>query len=80
MISAFLLLRGIVRLAFVFTLKLPHKLSTALAGLVSIVLGILVFMGWPTSAAWFLSLCLSLEITFRGWAGISFALWVKNKV
>ena len=79
MISAFLLLRGVVRLVFVFTLKLPHKLSTSLAGLVSIVLGILVFMGWPTSAAWFLSFCLSLEIAFRGWAGISFALWVKGK-
>lgn len=79
MISAFLILRGVVRLAFVFTLKLPHKLSTSLAGLVSISLGILVFLGWPTPSAWFLSFCLSLEIAFRGWAGISFALWMKRK-
>lgn len=79
MVSMFLLVRGIVRLVFVYTLTLPHKFSTSLGGLASISLGILVFVGWPTSAAWFTAFSLSMEIAFRGWAGISFALWVKGK-
>ncbi len=38
MISAFLIVRGIVRIVFVFTLKLPHKVSTAMGGGLSIIL------------------------------------------
>ncbi len=79
MISAFLIVRGIVRIIFVFSLKLPNKVSTAIGGLVSVILGILVFQEWPTAEGWFVSLCLSIEIAFRGWAGISFALWVKKQ-
>ena len=82
MIAAFLIVRGMVRIGFVYALKLPHKFSTTLGGLVSILLGILVFQQWPTEEGWFVSLSLNIEIAFRGWAGISFALWVKkqNKV
>jgi uncharacterized membrane protein HdeD (DUF308 family) len=79
MISAFLIVRGLVRIIFVFSLKLPHKISTAIGGLVSVILGVLVFQEWPTAEGWFVSLCLSVEIAFRGWAGISFALWVKKQ-
>jgi len=79
MISAFLLVRGIVRVIFVFTLKLPHKVSTAMGGGLSIILGTLVFQEWPTAESWFVSMCLNIEIAFRGWAGISYALWVKKQ-
>lgn len=79
MISAFLIVRGLVRIIFVFSLKLPNKISTAMGGLISVILGILVFLEWPTAAAWFVSFCLGVEIAFRGWAGISFALWVRKQ-
>ena len=79
MIAAFLLIKGIIRIAFVNKLKLPHKFSTVIGGMVSLFLGTLVFMRWPTAEGWFLSLCLNIEIAFRGWAVISFALWVKKQ-
>jgi uncharacterized membrane protein HdeD (DUF308 family) len=78
MIAAFLMVRGIVRFVMAYALQLPHKVATAIGGLVSIVLGVCVFQGWPTDKGWFMSLCLNIEIAFRGWAGVSFALWVKN--
>lgn len=81
MIAAFLIVRGIVRFTFVFALKLPHKISTAIGGIIAVILGILVFQQWPTEEGWFVSFCLNTEIAFRGWAVISFALWVrKNKI
>jgi uncharacterized membrane protein HdeD (DUF308 family) len=79
MIATFLLVRGMVRIGFVYSLKLPHKYSTALGGIVSIILGILLFQQWPTDEGWFVSLCLNIEISFRGWAGISFALWLRSQ-
>lgn len=79
MIAEFLIVRGIVRISLVYALKLPHKLSTIIGGAVSLILGILIFMEWPTTEGWFISLCLNIEIAFRGWAIISFALWVKKQ-
>ena len=79
MIAAFLMVRGIVRIILAYAFKLPHKLSTSLGGGISIILGILVFQEWPITEGWFVSLCLNVEIACRGWAGISFALWVRKQ-
>ncbi len=79
MIAAFLIVRGLVRIALVHAMHLPHKISTSLFGLISVILGILISIEWPTDAGWFLSLSLNIEIAFRGWAMIMFSLWLKNK-
>jgi len=79
MIAAFLITRGAVRIALVQALKLPHIVSTSLCGIVSIVSGVLICFEWPANEGWFLSLCLNLEIAFRGWAIIMFGLWVKKR-
>lgn len=78
MIAAYLIVRGIVRIVLVYALHLPNALSTAFGGLVSVVLGIMVFVEWPSTASWFLALCLNVEISFRGWAICMFALWVRQ--
>jgi uncharacterized membrane protein HdeD (DUF308 family) len=80
MIAAFLIVRGLVRIALVQALHLPHNISTSLCGLVSVILGILICFEWPTNEGWFLSLSLNIEIAFRGWAMITFSLWLKKKL
>jgi len=77
MIAAFLIVRGIVRIVLTLTLHLPQIIPTTICGVVSVLTGILVFLQWPTSASWFSAFCLSLEIAFRGWAMMMFALWVR---
>jgi len=79
MIAAFLIVRGIVRITLVYALRLPHPLSTSLGGLASIIMGLLVWKEWPTGEGWFLSLCLNVEIAVRGWAMMTFALWVRSQ-
>ena len=79
MIAAFLIVRGLVRIALVRALHLPHSLSTSLCGTVSIILGFLICFEWPTNESWFLALTLNIEIAFRGWAIIMFALWLRKK-
>ncbi len=78
MIAAFLIVRGIVRITLVYRLRLPHTVSTSIGSLVSIMMGILIWMEWPSAEGWFLSLCLNLEIAVRGWAIMTFALWVRT--
>jgi len=50
-----------------------------MAGVVSILLVFLIFQEWPTPDGGFISLCLNIEIAFRGWTGITFAIWVRKQ-
>ncbi|MBM4206544.1 MAG: hypothetical protein FJ190_00565 [Gammaproteobacteria bacterium] len=79
LIAGFLLIRGITRLAMAYTLDYRNIILTLLSGLVPISLGAMVYLGWPSSDGWFLSLCLSLEIATRGFAMMVFGLWIKNR-
>lgn len=79
MIATFLIVRGIVRLTLVHALRLPHTVVTSIGSLVSIIMGFLVWMEWPSAEGWFISLCLNVEIAIRGWALMTFALWVRSQ-
>jgi uncharacterized membrane protein HdeD (DUF308 family) len=79
LIAGFLLIRGITRLAMAYSLGYRQIFLTLLSGLVPISLGAMVYLGWPNSDGWFLSLCLSLEIVTRGFAMMVFGLWVKDR-
>jgi uncharacterized membrane protein HdeD (DUF308 family) len=79
MIAAFLLVRGLVRISLAFVLKLPYQLITLVCGIISILTGILIWEIQPAVEGWLLSLCLSIEIMFRGWAMMDFAFWVRTQ-
>lgn len=79
MIAAFLIVRGIVRIVLVYALHLPQTLFTLICGLASIIMGLMLWQQWPVNAGWFMSFCLSIEISFRGWAMMMFALWVRKQ-
>lgn len=79
LIGAFLIARGIVRITLTYMLYLPNTFSTAFGGLISIILGICAWQEWPNNSGWFLAFCLNVEITARGWAMTSFALWIRKQ-
>lgn len=80
LIAAFLIIKGIFRLTLSYATQLPNVVSTSVGAGMSIFLGLLIWLEWPSSAAWFLALSLSAEIGLRGWAGIMFAFWVKAQI
>jgi uncharacterized membrane protein HdeD (DUF308 family) len=77
MIAAFLMVKGVLRTIMALATHLPHKTSTIIGASVSFLLGLLIWVEWPSSAAWFLALSLSSDIGFRGWSLMMFAFWVK---
>lgn len=68
LIAGYLITQGLVRLILSFTVPLRNPASTRVGGGLSLLLGILIWTQWPSHAAWFLSLALSVEIAARGWA------------
>lgn len=47
-------------------------------GLVSVVLGILVWRGWPASSFWVIGLFVCIDMVFRGWNYIMLALLARR--
>jgi uncharacterized membrane protein HdeD (DUF308 family) len=78
MIVAYLITQGINRNVLLTVAETPNPLSNRVTGGVSILLGILVWINWPTSM-WFIAFSLSVDICFRGWILIDMASFLKKK-
>lgn len=59
-------------------LQFPHYGWVAFSGLVSIALGVLLWMQWPFSALWFIGLAVGINLIFAGVAWSSLSLKLKN--
>jgi uncharacterized membrane protein HdeD (DUF308 family) len=79
MIAAFLIVRGSVRIALCYALRLPHPVSVTTGGVLAVAMGLMIWKQWPTPAGWFLALCMNVEIAFRGWAMMMFAYWIRKQ-
>jgi len=68
----YLLTQGIYRNILLSVSEIRNPLSNRLTGLVSIILGIIIWIDWPISF-WFIVFSLSVDISFRGWTLITMA-------
>lgn len=79
LIVGYLIAQGIYRNILLSVAHVPNPTSNRITGLISIFLGILIWIDWPTSATWFLALSLSVDVSFRGWALIALASALKKE-
>jgi uncharacterized membrane protein HdeD (DUF308 family) len=79
LIAAFMIIKGSYRIILSYAIQNSNVTFARMGAGVSMVLGLLIWMQWPTSAAWFLAFCLSTEIGLRGVGIITFALWLKSQ-
>jgi uncharacterized membrane protein HdeD (DUF308 family) len=69
---------GIFRFVASLWLQFPQYGWVAFSGIVSIALGVLLWMQWPVSAFWFIGLAVGINLVFAGIAWSSLALKLKN--
>ena len=79
-LAAFLFVSGVTRLIAVYQAKLPSKFWPALDGILSICLGILLWVHWPWSGLWFIGFAISLQLIFRGWTWVMTAFVLGSRV
>ena len=79
LVVGYLVSQGIYRNILLSVAKIPNPLSNRITGFISIILGLLIWIDWPTSATWFLALSLSIDVCFRGWALIVLASALKKQ-
>lgn len=78
-LAIFFLVGGLMRLFGALASNMPHRGWTILDGAVAALLGILLWIHWPTSGLWFIGFAIGIELIFRGWAWIMLGLWLRRR-
>jgi uncharacterized membrane protein HdeD (DUF308 family) len=50
----------------------------ALSGLVTLLAGLVIAMGWPVNSLWVLGMFLAIDLLFQGWASIALGLALRR--
>lgn len=78
LIAGYLINQGVLRNVLLSVVSIRNPWSNRVTGIVSIIMGLLIWLQWPIMASWFLALTLSIDISFRGWALIMLASSIKR--
>jgi uncharacterized membrane protein HdeD (DUF308 family) len=81
MLAVLFLVGGFFRIAAGVAVRLPYWGWTVAGGVVSVLLGILIFREWPFSALWVVGTFVAIELLMRGssWVMFAFALRQASK-
>ncbi len=76
LLAALFVFGGIYRLVSALWLQFPQYGWLAFSGVVSFILGVLLWMQWPASSAWFIGFAVGLNFVFAGaaWCAIAWKL------
>ena len=78
LVAGFLMASGIFRIVASLTQRHAGWGWEVFNGVVSLVLGVMIWGQWPVSGLWTIGLFVGLELMFRGATWISFALLVRG--
>ncbi len=78
-LAVFFLVGGLMRLFGALSSEAPHRAWAILDGAVSALLGILLWIHWPSSALWFIGFAIGIGLIFRGWAWIMLGMWLRQR-
>jgi uncharacterized membrane protein HdeD (DUF308 family) len=73
-IAIYLVASGLVRLAHSLEAQPRGRGWIAMTGVVALLLGICVLVGWPVAELWFVALCLAVDLLCQGGAWSALAL------
>lgn len=77
-IAIFLMIGGLFRVIAALVQQFPGWGAVLLNGIVSLVLGGMIYKGWPSSGLWFIGLYIGIEMIMNGWAWILLSLGLKR--
>lgn len=77
-IAAFCIVVGIFRTVGALSLRYPFWGWSLLNGMVTLLLGLIIYRQFPESAIWLLGILVGLEMFFHGWTWIMMSLAIKK--
>jgi len=77
-LAAFFIVAGIFRSVSALVVKYPLWGWSLLNGLVTLLLGIIIFRHFPTSGLWVIGLLVGIEMLLHGWCDIMLAMAIRK--
>jgi uncharacterized membrane protein HdeD (DUF308 family) len=77
-IAMFLMIGGVSRIVEALVSALPHRGWVLLNGVVTLVLGIMIWRKWPASSFWVIGLFVGIEMLLYGWSLVMLAIVAKR--
>jgi uncharacterized membrane protein HdeD (DUF308 family) len=71
---------GVLRIIFSLVERFPAWPWVLLNGVVDLILGVLIWRGWPESSLWVIGLLVGIELIFHGWSWVILALTARAYV
>jgi len=78
LLAVYLLVGGMFRLVAALLLRFPSFAWSVLAGLISFLLGLALWRGWPMSGLFFIGTCVGISLMLHGAAWLVFALDLRK--
>jgi uncharacterized membrane protein HdeD (DUF308 family) len=78
LLAASFFVGGLLRIIFSLVEHFPAWPWVLLNGLVDLLLGILIWRGWPESSLWVIGLFVGIELLFHGWSWVILGLMVRR--
>ena len=77
LLAAMLIFIGILRIITALMLRFHHWGWPLLNGIVSLLLGVMIYKQWPASGLWVIGLFIGIELIFNGWSWVMLALGLR---
>jgi uncharacterized membrane protein HdeD (DUF308 family) len=78
MIAAVFIISGIFRIVAAMTQKFHDWGWVMLNGVITLLLGILIYRGWPVSGLWLIGLFVGIEMVLNGWFWVMLGIGLRR--
>jgi uncharacterized membrane protein HdeD (DUF308 family) len=78
LIAVFLMIGGLFRIITALTVRFHHWIWVLLNGVISLLLGLMIWSQWPVSGLWVIGLFIGIDLIFYGWSLIMLAMAVRS--
>jgi uncharacterized membrane protein HdeD (DUF308 family) len=78
LIALFLMIGGVLRIVTALMIRFHHSVWVLLNGIVSLLLGVMIWRQWPVSGLWVIGLFIGIDLIFYGWSLVMLGLFAKK--
>jgi len=78
LIALFLLVGGVFRVITALSVRFHHRIWMLLNGVISLLLGVMIWSDWPWSGLWVIGLFIGIDMIFYGWSLVMLGMVVKR--
>jgi len=78
LLAAFFIIGGLIRIVGAMSAQFPGWIWSLFNGIVTFLLGVLIYKHWPSSGLWVIGLFVGIEMVFAGWYWVMFAVGLRN--